>query len=86
MSNRLFPRSSASLDRTYRHRRCSAVPPSASLSRERIICTRDRPLLALFGHAAISKLSQLSGVRRNKGRLWRKAVIEPIQYVRGPLN
>jgi hypothetical protein len=42
--------------------------------------------LALFGHAAISKLSQLSGVKRKldlgfaKGRLWREAVSRQFVY------
>jgi hypothetical protein len=48
--------------------------------------------LAHFGHAAIAELSPVSGIRRKldfepaKGSFWREAVIEPIQYVRDPLN
>jgi hypothetical protein len=40
MSNPLFPGSWTSVDRAYRHRGCSATPPSASLYRERIILYR----------------------------------------------
>ena len=48
---------------------------------------RALPLLTLFGHAAISELSLLSGVKQKldfepaKGRFWRKAAVHAQQHL-----
>jgi hypothetical protein len=65
------PRSLASVDRTYRHRGSSAIPPSASLYRERM---------------TLYRVSRLALLRLATDRFWREAAVgSPSVSVRSPI-